>query len=109
MGGYTAGPVGLAAWSLKLPLALHEQNALPGFTNRWLAKLATGSSSPFRARWGSSAGTWRSGTGKPARVEFFRESPPRPGQPFTVLVTGGSQGAHHLNLEVLAAFRSWPT
>ncbi|MFZ0052715.1 MAG: glycosyltransferase, partial [Desulfobaccales bacterium] len=34
MGGYTSGPVGLAAWSLKIPLALHEQNALPGFTNR---------------------------------------------------------------------------
>ena len=103
MGGYTAGPVGLAAWSLKLPLAVHEQNALPGFTNRWLAKLADRVFVSFPAsldQFRRDLAVW---TGNPAREEFFRDSPPRPEQPFTVLITGGSQGAHHLNMEVLVA------
>jgi UDP-N-acetylglucosamine--N-acetylmuramyl-(pentapeptide) pyrophosphoryl-undecaprenol N-acetylglucosamine transferase len=103
MGGYTSGPVGLAAWSLKLPLALHEQNALPGFTNRWLAKLADRVFVSFPAsldQFRRHLAVW---TGNPAREEFFREMPPRPENPFTVLITGGSQGAHHLNMEVLAA------
>jgi UDP-N-acetylglucosamine--N-acetylmuramyl-(pentapeptide) pyrophosphoryl-undecaprenol N-acetylglucosamine transferase len=103
MGGYTAGPVGLAAWTLKLPLALHEQNALPGFTNRWLAHLSDRVFVSFPAslpQFRRGRAVW---TGNPAREEFFREWPPRPESPFTVLITGGSQGAHHLNMEVLAA------
>ena len=103
MGGYTSGPVGLAAWSLKLPLALHEQNALPGFTNRWLAKLADQVFVSFPGSLGHFRRDLAVWTGNPVREEFFRESPPRPAPPFTVLITGGSQGAHHLNMEVLAA------
>ena len=40
-GGYVSGPGGIAAWALRLPLLIHEQNAAPGMTNRWLARLAT--------------------------------------------------------------------
>ncbi|HDO33525.1 MAG TPA: UDP-N-acetylglucosamine--N-acetylmuramyl-(pentapeptide) pyrophosphoryl-undecaprenol N-acetylglucosamine transferase, partial [Chromatiales bacterium] len=40
MGGYSAGPGGVAAWLLRRPLLIHEQNAVPGLTNRWLARLA---------------------------------------------------------------------
>ncbi len=103
MGGYTSGPVGLAAWSLKIPLALHEQNALPGFTNRWLAHLAQRVFVSFPASLGQFPRRLAVWTGNPAREDFFRVMPPRPETPFTVLVTGGSQGAHRLNLEVLAA------
>ena len=39
-GGYVSGPGGLAAWMMRIPLLIHEQNAIPGLTNRWLAKLA---------------------------------------------------------------------
>jgi UDP-N-acetylglucosamine--N-acetylmuramyl-(pentapeptide) pyrophosphoryl-undecaprenol N-acetylglucosamine transferase len=39
-GGYAAGPVGLAAILARVPLALHEQNAVPGVTNRFLARFA---------------------------------------------------------------------
>src|SRR6202000_1450647 len=39
-GGYVSGPGGIAAWLLRIPLLIHEQNAIPGLTNRWLAKLA---------------------------------------------------------------------
>jgi UDP-N-acetylglucosamine--N-acetylmuramyl-(pentapeptide) pyrophosphoryl-undecaprenol N-acetylglucosamine transferase len=103
MGGYTSGPVGLAAWSLKIPLALHEQNALPGFANRWLAHLADRVFVSFPASLGQFPGDLAVLTGNPIREEFFKETAPRPDQPFTVLITGGSQGAHHLNMEVLAA------
>ena len=40
MGGYAAGPAGLAAWLTRRPLVIHEQNAVAGTTNRWLAPLA---------------------------------------------------------------------
>ena len=39
-GGYVSGPGGIAAWLLRIPLLIHEQNAVPGLTNRWLAHLA---------------------------------------------------------------------
>ena len=41
MGGYVALPVGLAAMMLRIPLFLHEQNAVPGMANRWLRPWAT--------------------------------------------------------------------
>ncbi len=103
MGGYTTAPVGLAAWSLKIPLALHEQNALPGSANRYLSHLADRVFVSFPASLGQFPGERAVLTGNPIREEFFQERPARPAQPFTVLITGGSQGAHHLNLEVIAA------
>ena len=41
MGGYATGPGGLAARLLGKPLVIHEQNAVPGLTNRLLARIAT--------------------------------------------------------------------
>ena len=103
VGGHASGPVGVAAWTLGIPLAIHEQNAIPGLTNRLLAHLASrvflsfpddGSHfAPEKSRW----------TGNPIRSEFFEPTPSRSEIPFTVLVMGGSQGAHHLNVEVLKA------
>ena len=40
MGGYAAGPAGMAAWLTRRPLVIHEQNAVAGTTNRLLAPLA---------------------------------------------------------------------
>ena len=40
MGGYVSGHGGLAAWSLGIPVVLHEQNGIAGLTNKWLAKIA---------------------------------------------------------------------
>jgi UDP-N-acetylglucosamine--N-acetylmuramyl-(pentapeptide) pyrophosphoryl-undecaprenol N-acetylglucosamine transferase len=103
MGGHSSGPAGVAAWLLGIPLALHEQNAIPGATNRYLSRLAAKifvsfpacqkCFPPGRALW----------TGNPIRPEFFEPSPPRPDSPFTVMITGGSQGAHAINMAVLAA------
>ncbi len=103
MGGYASGPVGVAAYLSGIPLAIHEQNAIPGVANRWLAKMAgriflsfpdtSGYYPRDRAVW----------TGNPIRPEFMAAAPKRPTAPFTVLIMGGSQGAHSLNLAALAA------
>jgi UDP-N-acetylglucosamine--N-acetylmuramyl-(pentapeptide) pyrophosphoryl-undecaprenol N-acetylglucosamine transferase len=103
MGGHTSGVVGVSAWTLGIPLALHEQNAIPGAANAYLSRLAgrvfvsfpetMSYLSPGLAVW----------TGNPIREEFFQPRPARPPAPFTVLITGGSQGARHLNFTVLAA------
>ena len=102
MGGHASGPAGVAAWLLGIPLALHEQNAIPGATNRYLSRLADKIFVSFpacRDFFPRGRCLW---TGNPIRPEFFEPGPPREDSPFTVLITGGSQGAHHLNMAVLA-------
>jgi UDP-N-acetylglucosamine--N-acetylmuramyl-(pentapeptide) pyrophosphoryl-undecaprenol N-acetylglucosamine transferase len=105
MGGHASGPAGVAAWLLGIPLALHEQNAIPGATNRYLARLAQKIFVSFPASrefFPPGRGIW---TGNPIRPEFFEifpKGPPRAASPFTVLITGGSQGAHALNMAVVA-------
>ncbi len=103
MGGHAAGPVGVAAYSLGIPLAIHEQNAVPGVTNRWLARFAQKIFLSFPDTMGRFPKEKTLWTGNPIRGEFFAPTDPRPDIPFTVMVMGGSQGARHLNLETLAA------
>ena len=103
MGGHAAGPAGVAAWLLGIPLALHEQNAIPGATNRYLSRLADKIFLSFPASrefFPRGRTIW---TGNPIRPEFFDPAPPRAASPFTVLITGGSQGARSLNMAALAA------
>ena len=68
MGGFVTGPGGLIARMLAKPLVIHEQNAIPGMTNRWLAKIA---SRVLEAFPGSFTGS-RSAvvTGNPVRPEI---------------------------------------
>jgi len=100
MGGFAAGPGGIAARLLGIPLVVHEQNRLPGMTNRWLARVASrvcqafDDSFPPRAR----ALT----TGNPVRGSIERLPAPAArfgGRDTTrrLLVLGGSQGARALN------------
>ncbi len=103
-GGYASGAGGLAAWLARCPLLIHEQNAIPGTTNRVLARLAkrvlTGFPGAFEGR--------AQLTGNPVRRAFAELSPPaerlrgRQG-PLRLLVIGGSQGAHILNETVPVA------
>ena len=106
LGSYSAGPLVMAAWLLRIPVALCEQNILPGITNRILARLAdriftsfeptAGGFNPAKVLW----------TGNPLRREIVqaagRTAPhaAAPTKPFTVLVIGGSQGAHRINTAV---------
>jgi len=104
MGGYTSGPVGVAAYLLGIPLAIHEQNAILGFTNRWLTCLADRVFLSFPDAAGQVPTDRAVFTGNPIRPDFLTPSAsPRPGFPFTLLVMGGSQGARQLNLQMVAA------
>ena len=100
VGGYASGPVLLAAWLLRYPTAVLEQNALPGMTNRVLGKLVSAVfvSFPEAARF------FRRGKvqflGNPVRkalLENFLRSNDREAHGQRVLVLGGSQGAEALN------------
>ena len=104
MGGYISGPVGLAASRLGIPLVIHEQNAILGTTNKLLGRFASTIFLSFPQSEDNPAPEKSIWAGNPIRAEFC--SPPahlRAASPFTILVMGGSQGAHHLNMQILAA------
>jgi len=106
MGGYAAGPAGLAAWLVRRPLVVHEQNAVPGLTNRLLAPLARRVLAGFPDAF--PPGPRVEVTGNPVRADIAALPPPearwagRSGPP-RLLVLGGSQGARALNEALPAA------
>jgi len=103
LGGFVSGPGGVAAWLTRRPLLIHEQNAVAGFTNRCLARLATRVLCAFPGSFG--AGVDADVIGNPVRADIAALPPPaqrfamRSG-PVRVLVIGGSQGATRLNAVV---------
>jgi UDP-N-acetylglucosamine--N-acetylmuramyl-(pentapeptide) pyrophosphoryl-undecaprenol N-acetylglucosamine transferase len=111
VGSYVAGPVAVAARLLGVKIVLHEQNLLPGITNRMLAPFAerifvsfekTGECfSPEKIRVSGNPVRREilNGISQPS-VEHLKE---RETRPFTVFVSGGSQGAHRLNLAMMEA------
>jgi len=112
LGGFAAGPGGIAAWLLRRPLVIHEQNAIAGFTNRCLAHLARRVLAAFPASFAPSVKAQV--VGNPVRREIVALPPPaqrfamRSG-PIRLLIVGGSQGAAHLNAVVpFALVRSAP-
>ncbi len=102
MGGFVTGPGGLVSWVLRIPLVIHEQNAIPGLTNRWLAKVATRVLEAFP---NSFTGIEAQATGNPVRAEITALPPPQPAgeRPLRLLIIGGSLGAQALNESVPAA------
>ncbi|WAR45219.1 undecaprenyldiphospho-muramoylpentapeptide beta-N-acetylglucosaminyltransferase [Methylomonas rapida] len=112
MGGFVAGPGGLMAKSLGIPLVVHEQNRVPGTTNRWLVKLAA--TKVLEAFPGSfPASTHAMFTGNPLREAFIdlserSEWRPDSARPLRILVLGGSQGAKVLNDNVPEALAGLP-
>lgn len=105
LGGYAAAPGGIAAWTHRIPVIVHEQNSVAGFSNRLLSKLArhnlTGFPDVFdgrRAEWVGNP-VRRSIAALPAPAQRFAD---RSG-PLRILVLGGSQGARTLNAMVPAA------
>tara|TARA_R110002050_G_scaffold57423_3_gene128859 strand:+ start:10523 stop:11605 length:1083 start_codon:yes stop_codon:yes gene_type:complete len=100
MGGFASGPGGLAAWLLRTPVVIHEQNAIPGLTNRLLAKLAKQVLEGFTQSFDTTQGAvW---VGNPVRASIEAIASPdsrfanRAG-PIRLLVLGGSLGAKALN------------
>ncbi len=97
MGGYAAAPGGIAAWLARIPMVVHEQNSVPGFTNRLLARFAKRTLVGFANSF--DAAEW---VGNPVREAIT--ALPTPQQRLggregavRILVLGGSQGAQSLN------------
>ena len=111
MGGYASGPTGVAARLSGVPLAIHEQNAIPGLTNRLLAPLAARVMEAFPGSFPASTGAIH--TGNPLRRSFAERAPEESAHAsgptgdeglVRILVLGGSQGALALNRVLPGAF-----
>jgi UDP-N-acetylglucosamine--N-acetylmuramyl-(pentapeptide) pyrophosphoryl-undecaprenol N-acetylglucosamine transferase len=105
VGGYSSGPVVLLAALRRIPTLLLEQNAVPGMTNRLLAHAVSAAAVTFdstAAYFGRRAFV----AGNPVRPEFLSESnrpaARTPGPP-RILIFGGSQGAHAINVAMVEA------
>ncbi len=109
LGGYSAGPIALVAALRGVPTLLMEQNAVPGLTNRVLARVASAAAVTYDSTlpyFGAKGFV----SGNPVRPEFFQaggadgrinhETPPRAAR---ILIFGGSQGAHAINVAMVEA------
>ena len=114
-GGYVCFPVGIAAWLQRIAFVVHEQNAVMGTANRWLARLATRVLTSFAPTRLSPASAVC--VGNPVRPELLMQAralgrPRGEGQALRLLVIGGSLGARALNQAlpeaVAASQSSWP-
>jgi len=102
-GGYVSGPVVLTAALLRLPTMVMESNALPGWTNRVLARFVDQAAVTFEAALPFFRGKGVV-TGNPVRREFFEIEPrSHAGTGLSLLVFGGSQGARAINEAMSAA------
>lgn len=112
LGGFVSAPGGFAAFLARLPLIIHEQNAVAGTANRMLAPLARRVFSAFPDAFSEKTGA--SVIGNPVRAGIAALPEPavrmrgRETAPLRLLVIGGSQGARILNEIVPAALRELP-
>ena len=104
MGGFVCAPVGLAAKWLKIPLIVHEQNAIAGWTNRLLAPWASKLLEAFPGAFKGAMAQKAQCAGNPIRKDFFAAVKSEDDQfnpnRIRILVLGGSQGARYLNTTV---------
>ena len=111
LGGYSSGAVVLMAACRGTPTLLLEQNALPGVTNRLLARVVTAAAVSHDAALPYFRGK-AFVSGNPVRVGFSESTPRSPPQSRTrararLLVIGGSQGAHAINVAMIDAARAF--
>jgi UDP-N-acetylglucosamine--N-acetylmuramyl-(pentapeptide) pyrophosphoryl-undecaprenol N-acetylglucosamine transferase len=101
VGGYASGPAILAAALQGIPTVAFEPNFVPGFANRLVAPMVTAAAVQFP----ETARAFRNAhvTGIPVRRDFFEIAPRGEGGPPTLLVFGGSQGAHAINTVMIAS------
>jgi len=111
MGGFVTGPGGLVSWLLRTPLVIHEQNTIPGMTNRYLARIADRVLEAFPGAFEQDAAA--EAVGNPVRAEIA--ALPEPAERFAgregpcrLLVLGGSLGAQALNVMLPQALAMLP-
>ncbi len=109
MGGFVAGPGGLMARLTRTPLLIHEQNAIPGMTNKWLAMIADQVLSGFPEAFGSHIAARP--VGNPVRDEIAALPPPEERMAahqgrLRLLIVGGSLGARIFNEVVPEAVKA---
>ncbi|MCP3872087.1 MAG: undecaprenyldiphospho-muramoylpentapeptide beta-N-acetylglucosaminyltransferase [Desulfobacteraceae bacterium] len=109
VGGFSSFAVVLAAWVLRIPTGIQEQNAFPGLTNRMLSKFAKTIFTSFKETRGLTNSPKANFVGNPVRTTnskgldetlAIKNFDP---DKFTILVTGGSQGANSINTSFLDA------
>jgi UDP-N-acetylglucosamine--N-acetylmuramyl-(pentapeptide) pyrophosphoryl-undecaprenol N-acetylglucosamine transferase len=111
LGSYSAGPVIIGAWLQRIPTVVHEQNILPGITNRILSHFAKRIYISFENTESSLQSKKVLWTGNPVRSELLAgadrsqngEKNAGGDRLFTILIIGGSQGAHRINMAVIEA------
>lgn len=109
VGGFSSFAVVLAAWLLNVPTAIQEQNAIPGLTNRMLARFAKTIFTSFEHTQGFANNPKVRYVGNPVRktelTDPVKDSTSLNIDPnrFTLLITGGSQGASSINTAFLNA------
>jgi UDP-N-acetylglucosamine--N-acetylmuramyl-(pentapeptide) pyrophosphoryl-undecaprenol N-acetylglucosamine transferase len=112
VGGYSAGPLVVGAWLLGIKIVLHEQNILPGITNRILSRFADRICVSFAETIMGVTPKKIRFTGNPVRKEIVRCAgtlrhadiqASKKEKKFTILILGGSQGAHSINMALLEA------
>jgi UDP-N-acetylglucosamine--N-acetylmuramyl-(pentapeptide) pyrophosphoryl-undecaprenol N-acetylglucosamine transferase len=102
VGGYASGPMLLIASLMGVPTMVAESNALPGFTNRVLARFVKAAAVSFEEAKSFFRGKAEI-TGNPVRAEFFSIPAKAPSITIHLLITGGSQGARAINEAMITA------
>jgi UDP-N-acetylglucosamine--N-acetylmuramyl-(pentapeptide) pyrophosphoryl-undecaprenol N-acetylglucosamine transferase len=111
LGSYSAGPAVFAAWLRRIPIVVHEQNILPGITNRILSRFVNRIYISFENTKSNMDLRKVQWTGNPVRRELLEYSDRHAEEVsddtgnglFTILILGGSQGAHRINMAVIEA------
>jgi len=103
VGGYASGPALIAAFLLGVKRAIHEQNVIPGMTNRILKWFSQRIFVSFEETKRYFPDEKMIVTGNPIRREIFKGVEKRKGDRFTLLIFGGSAGAHRINKAMMEA------
>ena len=104
MGGYVMAPAVMAARQMRIPYVLHEKDVRPGLATRYFAGRAAAVCTTLPGTEKRLPGTNIVLTGVPLREGFVPRTPNAP--PRRLLITGGSQGARHINEAVWAALEA---
>ncbi len=103
VGGYASGPALLAAFLLRIKRAIHEQNLVPGMTNRILRWFSQRIFVSFDETKKYFPGNKTFVTGNPIRKEICKGGERKKEDRFTLFIFGGSAGAHRINEAMMEA------